>query len=90
MCMQKRITHLLKKVVAILSLNEETHYMVSKNITYKISWSNIENILLHENNGFTAKILRTNIYYGKNYPSMHAKWLSKWNVLGLTLMFFKM
>ena len=27
--------------------------MVSKNITYKISWSNIENILLHENNGFT-------------------------------------
>ena len=55
MCMQKRITHLLKKVVAILSLNEETHYMVSKNITYKISWSNIENILLHENNGFMEK-----------------------------------
>ena len=34
--MQKRITHLLKKVVAILSLNYETHYMVSKNMMYKI------------------------------------------------------
>ena len=44
--------------------------MVSKNITYKISWSNIENILLHENNGFTEKItrqinLQTIIYNGK-------------------------
>ena len=69
MCMQKRITHLLKKVVAILSLNEETHYMVSKNITYKISWSNIENILLHENNGFTEnssdKFTYKYIYDGK-------------------------
>lgn len=36
MCMQKRITHQLKKVAAILSLNKETHYMVSKNMKDKM------------------------------------------------------
>ena len=59
MCMQKRITHLLKKVVAILSLNEETHYMVSRNITYKI-------IMIKYRKHFTP---RKQWFYGKNYSS---------------------
>ena len=76
MCMQKRITHLLKKVVAILSLNEETHYMVSRNITYKIFMIKYRKYFTPRKQWFYGKLqinLHTNIYYGKNYPSMHAK-----------------